>query len=110
MTSEEIDSLLEQAKPNMIKAVTDELVKSVGYDVRAKASALINAHVEAWVKENVLPEITTQLVESKESLVSLGVKLGPAIVDTVVHSLTTEVSERLTKSWERKKIFEALVG
>jgi hypothetical protein len=110
LSNEQIQEMLEAAKPSIIESIKADVKQCISWEVKEQAAKQVRTHVESWIAENVIPEITAALVESKQGLVSIGVALGPAIVDSVVQVLTKEVSEKLGKSWERKKIFEALIG
>lgn len=110
LSAEQIAEMLEAAKPSIIESIKADVKQSISWEVKETCAKEVRTHVEAWIKENVLPEVTAALVESKEGLIAIGVKLGPAVVDAVVIEMTKSVAEKLSKSWERKKIFEALIG
>lgn len=110
LTPEQINEMLEAAKPSIIESIKADVKQCITWEVKEQCAKQVRTHVEEWVKVNVIPEITASLVESKSGLVSIGAELGPAMVAAVVQSLTKEVSEKLGKSWERKKIFDALIG
>jgi hypothetical protein len=109
-TPEQIQELLDAAKPSVIETIKNDLIRSVTYDVQDTAARLIKAHIETWIKENILPEISKQLVESKESLISVGVAAAPQLVQQLATAMTEALAENLKSQWERKKIFEALLG
>jgi len=110
LTPEQINEMLEAAKPSIIESIKADVKQCITWEVKEQCAKQVRNHVEGWITENVIPAITAELVESKQGLVSIGAALGPAIVDAVVQTLTKEVSEKLGKSWERKKIFDALIG
>lgn len=110
LSNEQIQEMLEAAKPSIIESIKADVKQCITWEVKEQCAKQVRAHVEGWVTENVIPEITASLVESKEGIVSIGAALGPAIVDSIVQVLTKEVSENLSKSWQRKKIFDALIG
>jgi len=110
LSPEQIQEMLEAAKPSIIESIKADVKQSISWEVKEQCAKQVRVHVEKWVIENIIPEITAALVESKVGLISIGASLGPAIVDTVVQSMTKEIGEKLSKSWERKKIFDALVG
>lgn len=109
-TQEQIQELLDAAKPSVIESIKNDLIRNVTYDVREAAGRLIQEHIQAWIKENVLPELSKQLVESKESLISVGVAAAPQLVQQIATAMTEALAENLKNTWERKKIFEALLG
>lgn len=108
LTQEQINELLESAKPSIIESIKNDLKQSISYEMKQVCAQQVKQHTEAWIKENVIPEITAALVEGKDGLISAGVKLAPAIMDEITKSMTAAVSEKLKSSWERKKIFGAM--
>jgi hypothetical protein len=109
-SKEQIQELLDAAKPSVIESIKADLIRNVSYDVRETAGRLIQEHVQSWIKENVLPEISRQLVESRESLISVGTAAAPLLVQQLATAMTESLAENLKNSWERKKVFEALLG
>lgn len=107
---EQVQELLDAAKPSVIETIKNDLIRNVSYDVRETAGRLIKEHVETWIKENVLPELSKQLIESKDSLISVGVAAAPQLVQQLATAMTESLAENLKSSWDRKKIFEALLG
>ena len=110
MDAAQIQELLDAAKPKVIQSLQEELTRSITYDVRSRAATEVSDHVTAWVKENIIPEVTAALIESKEGLISLGVQIAPKLVDVLTASFIEGVSEKLKNSWERRKIFESMVN
>jgi hypothetical protein len=103
-------ALVEQALPSIIEGLKAELKQSLTYEVRSQATQVVAAHVTAWVTENVLPELTAALVESKDGLVALGPVLAEGMVAEMAKSMSAALAAKLTNSWDRKKIFEACFG
>jgi hypothetical protein len=108
MNSKEIQSLLEAAKPSIINSLKEELIRSLDYNVKQKAIEEISKFVVDWIKEEVLPEVKKELVESKESLISIGIKSAPEISNLIASELTKALKANLEQSWTRKKILENL--
>jgi hypothetical protein len=109
-TPEQINELLEQAKPSVIESLKNDLRAQISWDTKNTAGELVRKHVTEWVQEQILPEVTKQLIESKESLVSLGVCIAPALMEALTKAFTDAVSESLKSSWQRKKVFDALLN
>lgn len=105
-----MDELLEAAKPAVIESLKKELTQGITYEARNEMSKMVQKHVTDWVKENIIPEITKTLIESKEGMISLGVKLAPVIVDEMVKSATETIKKNLESSWSRKEIFGKLLS
>jgi hypothetical protein len=108
MSPEQIEELLEAAKPAVIESLKKELSYAVTHEAKAVAVEHIKEHTIAWVKEHIIPECTKALIENKDGMIAIATTLGPAIVDEVVKGMTLALSEKLKSSWERKKIFGSM--
>jgi len=110
ITVEQINEMLEAAKPSIVESFKKEIKDSISWDVKNTASKIVVEETTKWVKENIVPELIKQLVESKDGLISIGIKSSDEIVKILCESLTTALSEKLKDSWRRKevlgKIFE----
>lgn len=102
------DELVELALPSVLEGIRKELVQTIDWQVKEDAAKIVSAHVTAYIQENVLPEITRQLVESKDGLIALGGALGPAVIAAMTDALMEELKKNLQGSWDRKKIFDAM--
>ena len=104
--------MIEQATQGAVKSVREQLVRdltaAIDYDIRQSIADQISAHVSTWIEENVLPDITTGLVEGKPGLVVLGKDLAHTVVQEVASKMTDDVKKRVDDSWTRRKIYEAL--
>ena len=65
-------------------------------------------HVQEWVKENVLPDVTAILTTGKVSLVNTAASAAESMCEELSKSMAASLKEKLEKSWDRKKIFEAM--
>lgn len=106
----QVQELLDAAKPAVVEQLKRDLTKQLTFDVRETAAKIVRETVDAWIRENVLPTIVAQLVESKDGLAAIGAQLGPAIVSATVEHMTQAIVENLSNSWNRKKIFDALLS
>lgn len=102
------DELVEMALPSVLDGLKAEIRQTIDWKVKEQAGNLVAAHVTEWMKENILPDLTQQLIESKEGLMKLGAALAPKMVEMLTASLLSELKEKLEKGWERNKIFEAM--
>jgi predicted N-formylglutamate amidohydrolase len=109
-SQEQINDLLEAAKPSIIEGLKKEIKQSITYQMQEAAAKAVREHTTNWITENVIPEITKELVESKEGLVALGAKLAPVLLDSLTESFADTIKKKMESSWERKKVFEALLG
>lgn len=109
-TPEQINDLLEAAKPSIIEGLKNDIKQHITWEMKESAGKIVREHVSKWVNENIIPEITSQLVESKEGLIALGAKLTPVLLDSLTESFADAIKKKMENSWERKKVFDALLG
>lgn len=102
------DELVELALPSVLEGLKQEIKGTIDWNVKNDAAKLVSEHVSTFLKEEILPEITRQLLESKDGLITLGTSLGPALVEAMTAALLEEFKKKLQNSWERSKIFEAM--
>lgn len=105
-----MNELLEAAKPAVIESLKTELAKGISYEARQKCADMVRRHVEEWVVENILPEVTASMIESKDGLISVAVGLAPTVVDEIQKAVIVSVKNNLETSYKRKQIFDALLS
>jgi hypothetical protein len=110
MNNDEVNALLDAAKPGIIKSLQDELTKTISWDAKSKIINTINAYIEEWVKKEILPELANELATQKDGMLLLGNQMGPKLVEIVTASMTVELETRLSDSYKRTKFFENLFG
>jgi len=110
MNALEINDLLEAAKPSIIQSLKDELTKSISWDAKAKVINAVNAHIEEWVKKEILPQVAEELVSQKDGIISIAKQIGPKIAEVMTEAMEAELRERLKEPYKRTKFFETLFG
>jgi uncharacterized membrane-anchored protein YjiN (DUF445 family) len=108
LTQEQVNELLESAKPSIIEGLKRDISNSVTYTMKENAGQVIREHVTEWIKNNVIPEITKQLIEGKEGLIKAGFLLAESTCNMLMESMVKDLGKRLQNDWERKKILEAM--
>lgn len=108
ITVEQINEMLEAAKPSIIEGFKKEIKDGISWEVKNAAMQIVSTETQKWIKENIIPEIVKELIESKQGLISIGVKLAPKLVDALVVEMTKAFTSKLENSWERNKIFESI--
>ena len=108
LTQEQIESLFNEARPSVLEGLKREMSVQISHEARSEAAKVVRTHVEAWVKANVIPELTLQLIEGKDGLVKAGKLLADAVCDELVKSCVKDLAKKLEQSWERKNIMEAM--
>lgn len=108
LSREQMDEILDEVRPSVLQGVKDDFQRMVHQEILSGARTEISAMVKEWVKENILPEVEKELVESKEGLVSVGKKMAQEIVVEFAKKMTEDVKKRLENEWDRRKILGAL--
>jgi len=110
LSQEQINQAVADVVPDVLRGLREEIKERALYDAKNQALKEVNAAVTTWVKTEIIPQVHIALAESKDGLISFSTKLAGEITSAVSDSLIKSLRENLEKSWERKKIFEALIG
>ena len=108
ITAEQINEILEAAKPSIIEGFKQEIKSSISWNVKNEAAKIVSEETAKWVKEHIVPEIIKQLIESKEGLIAVSGKLAPLMVEGLVSAMANEFKKKMENSWDRTKVFEAI--
>jgi len=104
-----IQEMLESAKPAVIESLKEELKGSVTREAKQEVIQMVRQHVKEWVQENIIPEITSSLIESKDGIISAGVKMGQGIAEELSVGMTQLIKENMESTWKRQEFFKALL-
>lgn len=110
LSDEQIKDILEELKPSIVDGLKIDLQNSINTQIDYDAREIIGQLAKNWIKEHIVPEIEKALIESKDGLVSVGINAVDELTTALARSLTDMVKQKLENNWERKKIFEALIG
>lgn len=102
------EELVALALPSVVEGLKKDLSGRIEWQVKEDAAKLVSAHVQEFVKAEILPAISLQLIESKDGLIALGGTLGPAIVEALTAAMLADLQKKLTTTWDRAKIFETM--
>lgn len=108
LSTEQISKLLEEAKPSIIAGLRDSVIQTAKWDMQATVSKLINDEITTFMKDEIIPEIHKQLVESKEGLITVAISTASTIAEELAQSMANELKTKLQQSYTRTKIFEAM--
>lgn len=110
LTQEQIESAVQSALPDVLSGLRKEITESALYQAKQTIYAEVNKAITEWVKENVVPDVLTALAESKQGLAAAAVAMAASLTEALGESMRVTVTKKLESSWERKKIFEALIA
>lgn len=108
LTPEQVQEILEAAKPDIVAGLKKEIVSQAVYDITKIASQLIKDEVTKFASTEILPEIRQSLTESKKGLVSLVVPVAEAVTTELAAALVSDLKRKLESSYSRSKLLEAL--
>lgn len=109
LTPEQVAEIFADVKPSLVESLKKELFSSIEWQAKESVRSIVAAEVSKWCEENVVPEIRTRLVESKEGILAavvpatenIAVELGKALADSLGKNLAAG-------SYKRAAIFKAL--
>jgi hypothetical protein len=101
---------MKSAIPAVIESLKEELKRGIDWQVKDAAMKEIQTYVVDWVKENIIPAIGDELLGMKGELIEAGKQTAGVISDSLAEAVRNSIHEKLEHSWDRKKIFAALLG
>lgn len=110
LTEETVQQILTEQAPSILAGLKEEISSAAIRQSQYIIEEEIGQHVRDWIKAEVLPELTKQLVESKDGLVSIGTKAAPLMCEQLANSLCEGLKKNLETSYSRKRLFEAFLA
>lgn len=110
LSQEMIDQAISDSVPNVLRGLREEIQEQSLRAAKEVVYSNVRTAVDEWVKANVVPDIIGHLTEHKEGIVSISGALAPQIVEALTTSIADSLKKKLENSWERKKVFEALLS
>jgi hypothetical protein len=110
LTEEQISEAVASALPDVLRGLREQIKESALNTAKYAIHDQITSKVKEWVDHEIVPEMIRVLVEEKEGLIRVAPVFASKIVETLTESLVEMMRNKLESSWERKKIFEALIG
>jgi hypothetical protein len=110
LTQEQINEAVKGAMPDIMAGLRKEIAENAIYHAKQAAFDSVQKAVNAWITENLVPEIIATLAGSKDGLLAMAPQLAQGITGAMIAAFTDSVTKKLESSWERKKIFEALLA
>lgn len=90
-----------------IKAETISRIEREGVEIMVAAA---RKAAEQWAIDNLVPEIKAQLDAGKAGMVAKAADISESISDEIGKALVKTVTEKLSQSWNVRKVTEALFG
>lgn len=110
LTQEQITDAVQDALPNVLAGLKKQIQEQALYSAQQTMVTEVNKAVTAWIVENLVPEIHSTLAASKDGLIGMVPTIAEGITGALAKSMNETIAKKLENSWERKKIFEALIS
>lgn len=110
LTQDQINQAVSEAMPDILAGLKREISENAIATAKQAALIAVQAAVTKWINENLVPDIIATLVESKDGLIASAPLLAQSVNAAMIEAFTDTVKKKLETSWERKKLFEALLG
>ena len=108
LTQEQIQSILEEAKPSIIAGLREEVTRQAKWEINPIVSKMIQDEVTSFMTAEIIPVIKQQLVEGKDGLIKTAIEAANSVATGLANAMAATLKEKLEKSYERTKILEAL--
>ncbi|GAA4321994.1 hypothetical protein GCM10023144_01620 [Pigmentiphaga soli] len=109
-TKEQIDRAVQDAMPDVLAGLRKEIAEQAVYQAKVAVHASVQKAVTDWINENLVPDIMATLTESKAGILSAVPSIAQGIAKALGESLVASVTEKMERSYERRKIFDALLN
>ena len=107
-SDEQIKELLDAARPDVVAGLKQELTKSIEWEAKNSASRVITETVNAFMVEEIVPEIKRRLTEDKEAIIATALVGAPQMAEALAASMLATMKTNLESSWKRGEIFKKL--
>lgn len=104
--------LLEALRDNkeQIKvAVTKQLIERITAQYRYDIPEAVQKEVDAFVLEEILPEIRKQLVLNKDTIVEGATAVALTVGSEVAKAVQSQIAKNMASSYNLQKVFDALI-
>lgn len=100
-----LDAALEQAKEEIVAQAISNL-NHIEFAVRREVSSI----VEEWASTELKQALLEKLTSEKGAIIEAAILSGYAIAEELSKGLVASAADNLSKSYTRKKVFDALFG
>jgi len=108
LSDDQMQQLVADATQNLQIQLQQNLVKRLEFAVAESAASLVRSHVEEWIKQNVLPDVTTLLQDSKSALLASSIEGANAIAEGLAKGMKDTMLKNLESPYKRSEIFKTL--
>ncbi len=108
LTEEQVAQIFEEVRPSLVESLKTELAQSIEWQAKESVRGIVAAEVTKWCQENVIPDLKTRLVESKEGIRAAVVPATEKIAEALGTALAQSLAKNLESSYKRSGIFKAM--
>ena len=109
LSEEQIQDLIEKSMPDIKKSVVEHVASRMSWTVSDMLATQVREFVTEWVKENILPDLATHLLTKKEMLAGVAKETAPKLAQLFGEAMADSIKKNLESSYNRQKIFEAML-
>ncbi len=99
-----LDAALEQAKNEIVQQAISNLNYSIEFEVWKEVSSIVENCASTDLKQALVEKLTSE----KGAIIEAAILSGYAIAEELSKALVTSAADNLSKSYTRKKVFDAL--
>jgi len=108
LSDDQMQQLVADATKNLQIQVQQNLTKRLEFVVTESATQLIHSHVEEWIRQNVLPDVTTLLEDGKATLLASSIEGANAIAEEFAKAMKGIALKNLESPYRRSEIIKTL--
>lgn len=110
LTEEQIQQVASEALPNVLAGLRREIQENALYHAKETAKKAVSDAVQEFITKEIVPEVHAALIESKDGIIAIAPALAKEMGEMLASALAASLAKKLETSWDRKKIFEAIIG
>ena len=104
----ELQEQIESAMPAVMARIKQETLTRIEREGVEIMVATARKAAEQWAIDNLVPEIKAQLDAGKAGMVAKASEISGNITDEIGKALVKSVTEKLSQSWNVRKLTEAI--
>lgn len=110
LTQDQINQAVSDAIPDVLAGLRKEITETALYHARDSVREAVTKAVGEWIEAELVPVILATLAAEKDGLIAIAPEIAAGATAELSKAMLATIKEKLEKSWERKKIFEALLS
>jgi FKBP-type peptidyl-prolyl cis-trans isomerase (trigger factor) len=100
--------ILHSNRDTVHAAVRDAMLDGIKKQFQWELPEAVKREVQAFIAEDILPEIRAELVASKDVFVNAATEMARAAPVEIAKAMQEHIAKNLTNSWTLRKVVEAM--